>query len=98
MPGGGNGVALKLKCPKVAACAESDGLRRDERRRLSVSMHCKRSLSQNEAGKCGSYLHRPALRWFLNVMIALSAALRRWRYAGTNWCFTFDLLKNFLMS
>ena len=95
---GGNGIALKLKCPKIAACAESDGLRRDEQRRLSVSMHCGRSLSQNEAGKRESQLHKPAMIWFLNVLIALSTALRRCICGGTNWYFTFDLLKDCLMS
>ena len=62
MPGGANGVALKLKCPNIAACAESEGLRRDERRRLRVIMHCGRSLSQYEAGKRESQLHKPAIK------------------------------------
>ena len=98
MPGGGNGVALKLKLPKIAAYAERDGLRRDERRRLSVSMYCGRSLSQNEAGKRESQLHKPAMRWVLNVLTARSVAFRRCKCGGTNWYFTFDLLNDCLMS
>ena len=38
MPGGAKGVALKLNWPKIAACAEREGLRRAERRRLRVIM------------------------------------------------------------
>ena len=34
-------------------------------------------------------VHNPAMKWFLKVMIALSAALLRWHPAGANWTVIF---------
>jgi hypothetical protein len=60
VPGGAKGVALKLKFPKRAACAESFGWRRDERRRLSVSVAWSMSRSHSVKGNLGSQVARPA--------------------------------------
>jgi hypothetical protein len=52
--GGAKGVALKLKFPKSAACAESFGCRLDEWRRLSVSVAWLSSQSHSVRGNLGS--------------------------------------------
>ena len=35
-------------------------------------------------------MHSPAIKWFLNVLIALSAAFLRWHPAGANWTVVFS--------
>jgi hypothetical protein len=69
----------------TCACADNCGLILDPRRMLSVSNACGRSLSHKCSGNIGSHDANPAIKWFLNVCIALSAALRRWMCGGTNW-------------
>jgi hypothetical protein len=39
-------------------------------------------LSQRFSGKLGFVEHSPAMKWFLNVQMARSAALRRWTWGG----------------
>ena len=71
------GVLLKSYCPQTWAYAESFGLMRDPRRRLSVQVACGSRRSHRWMGKFGSVVHSPAIRWFLKVRMARSAALRR---------------------
>ena len=79
------GVRLKSKLPFRHAYADSFRCRRDERNRLSVGSACSHMRSHSETGKSGSQVARPALKWFFQVWIARSAALRRWTWGGTNW-------------
>ena len=54
VPGGASGVALKLKSPQSAGCAERDGFRRDALTILRVNIAWGRSLSHSAIGKAGS--------------------------------------------
>ena len=67
------------------ACAESLGLTLKPRSRFRVWSAWGSSLSHRFIGKLGGVEHRPAMKWFLNVWIALSALLRRWRPDGVSW-------------
>ena len=98
MPGGASGVAAKLKMPYTAVCADSAGLRRDARNRLSVSVHCGMRRSHSFMGYLGSMVQRPAIRWFLYVRMALSAAFLLWIWGGTSWKDTLFLRNDFFMS
>ena len=82
VPGDANGLALKLKLPKIAAWADNEILQREDCRRLNVSAACERVLSQYTKGIFVSQTYIPAMRWFLKVRIVLSASLPRWRW----WC------------
>ena len=57
---------------------------RDARRRFSVRLAWGTSLSHRWSGKSLSHVANPAMKWFLNVLIARSAALLRWMYGGAN--------------
>jgi hypothetical protein len=61
------------------------GLIRDVRRRFRVIVAWGTSLSHRCIGKLGSVVARPAMKWFLNVRMARSAAFARWTPGGTNW-------------
>ena len=84
VPGGAIGVVLKSKLPNNAAYADNDWFRRAERSKFNVILHCGRSRSHSREGNCGSHVYKPAIRWFLYVRIARSAAFRRWMCGGTN--------------
>ena len=43
-------------------------------------------------GKFLCAVHIPAIKWFLNILIALSAAFLRWHPAGANWKVMFSLV------
>ena len=92
VPGGANGVLLKLKFPKRYAYADNFGLTCAFLSRFNVVVYCGRSLSHSSIGKVGSKDTNPAKKWFLKVLIALSAAFLRCTCGGTNWydifCFT----------
>ena len=62
VPGGANGVALKSKLPNVAAYADKDGLRRDDRSKLRVMVACGINLSHSFAGKFVSHRHKPVIK------------------------------------
>ena len=76
VPEGINGVTLKLNFLHSIVYDDNDGLRREDRRKLSVIAVCCISLSQAGAGTMVSQEHKPAIKWFLNVRIARSATLR----------------------
>ena len=77
IPGGAKGDRLKSTAPCTWAWADDLGLILEPRRRLSDSSAFGNNLSHKCNGKCLSTLHRPAMKWFLNMRIARSAALRR---------------------
>ena len=85
VPGGPSGVLLKLKVPCSCAHADNLGLSLDARNRFNVMVAWSSSLSHKCKGKSLSTLHNPAMKWFLNVLIARSAAFRRWMPGGTSW-------------
>ena len=58
---------------------------REPRSKLRVMSACGRSFSHRIKGKSGSVLQRPAMKWFLKVRMARSAALRRWMWGGASW-------------
>ena len=76
---------MKSKLPKRQAWAESLGWRLEERRWFRVMSHWGRRRSHSLSGKFGSQEQRPAMKWFLKVWMARSAALRRWLWGGTRW-------------
>ena len=41
-------------------------------------------------GKFLCAVHNPAMKWFFNVLIALSAAFLRWHPASANWTVIFS--------
>jgi hypothetical protein len=69
--------AVVIKAPWSWACAERRRLIREPRMRFRESSACGSNLSQRLSGKLRSVLIIPAMKWFLNVHIARSAALRR---------------------
>ena len=62
VPGGANGVALKLNSPKRYAQADSFGLHLTDRKRLSVSTALLINLSHWFRGKLGSHNAKPVLK------------------------------------
>jgi hypothetical protein len=76
VPGGSNGVVLKSNGPHTCAHANTFLFSRELRRRLSVIVAWWINRHQRCMGKCASTVLRPAMKWALNVRIALSAALR----------------------
>ena len=62
VPGGANGVALKSKLPNLAAYADKDGLRRDDRSKLRVIVAWGINLSHSLAGKFDSHRHKPVIK------------------------------------
>ena len=62
VPGGTIGVAEKLKLPKMAACAEREGLRREDLTRFSVIIAWGRRRSHSAMGYLGSHVHKSAIR------------------------------------
>ena len=50
------------------------------------------SLSHLFNGKFLCAVHSPAIKWFLTVLIALSAAFLRWHPEVTNWTVIFSLV------
>jgi hypothetical protein len=75
---------VKLYCPCTCACVESLGSVRDPLRRFNVSNACGMSPSHRWRGKSLSVGANPAMKWLLNVWMALLAALRWWMYGGAN--------------
>ena len=62
VPGGAIGVAEKLKLPKMAACADSVGLRREDLTRFNVIIAWGSSRSHSAMGYLGSHVHKPAIK------------------------------------
>ena len=85
MPGGAIGSLLKSYGPNSCDQAECFGLMRDPRMRLMVNTACGMSLSHKCMGNSASVVHNPAIKWFLNVRMARSAALVRCWPGAANW-------------
>ena len=64
---------------------------RDVRSRFNVSSACCRRSHHSCSGNVFPTVHKPAMKWFLNVRIALLAAFKRWLFASTNWIVVFIL-------
>jgi hypothetical protein len=61
-----------------------------------VSVVCGSSLSHKCIGKSLSLLANPAMKWFLNVQMALSAVFCLWIYGGASWYSTSLCVRNSL--
>ena len=85
IPGGAIGCASKLYCPLHCAQADNLGLALEPLIRLSVNSAWKINLHQRCSGKSGGHELSPAMRWFLAVLMARSAAFRLWHPGGTSW-------------
>lgn len=85
VPGGANGVQLKSKVPCSCPYADRWGLSRDVRSRFKVMLAWGTRVSQRYNGKFGSVVQCPATKWFFQVQIARSAALRQCMPGGTSW-------------
>ena len=85
------GGLLKSKLPFMAAWEEKLGFVREEQIRLRVSTAWVMRRSHSWDGKLGSQEASPTQRWFLNVKITCSAALRKCLYGGTSWKLTLYL-------
>ena len=84
MPGGAKGVLLKSKTPSITVYADSWGCWREARSMFKVMVACGNKQHRRFMGNCESVLHRPAMKVFFQVMMALSAALRRCMCGRTN--------------
>jgi len=69
-----NGVWLKSKVPWSCAHDDTLGLSWDLHSRLSISLAWGKRQFQRCMGKSLSALQRPEIKWFLNVLMACSAA------------------------
>ena len=58
--------------------------------RFSVITACGKRLYHLFKGKFLCAVHNPAMKWFFNVLIALSAAFLQWHPAGANWTVIFS--------
>jgi hypothetical protein len=58
---------------------------REPHMRLSEMSACSSSVSHRLRGRVQSVLLNPAMKWFLNVHIARSAALCGWICGGVSW-------------
>ena len=85
MPSGPRGVQLKPKAPQSCAWAEIRGLMLEAQSKWSVTCTCLSMRSQSCIGNFGSVPQRTAIKRFLNVRIACSAALRRCIFGGESW-------------
>ena len=74
MPGGANGMWLKLLSPSNMAYADMLVFSCEILIRLIVSSAWRRSSFHNCIGKNLLTVHKPAMKWFLKVCMARSAA------------------------
>ena len=84
VPGGANGVVLKSSMPCSCSWAERFGLILDVCNMFNVSSAWSSRQHHRCRGKFLSTEHKPLMKWFLNVHIAHSAALRRWICGGVS--------------
>ena len=76
VPGGARGVALKSWIPWSYSWADSFGLILDVCSMLRVSSAWSSRRHHRCKGKFLSTEHKPLMKWFLNVLMARSAAFR----------------------
>ena len=84
VPGGENGVQLKLKVPNSCSQAYIFRLIMDLRIRFIVVVACSKSLYQSYNGEFVLTLHNTSIKWFLDFRISCSAALCWCIFGGTN--------------
>ena len=84
-PGGAKGVLLKSNFPKRYAYADKFGFTVDGHGKFKVRKACGRRGSHSIIGKSGRRVDDPALNWFSNVRIALSAKFALCLWGGTIW-------------
>ena len=93
------GSLLKSYGPKSCDQAECFGLIREPCIKLIVRTACGMSLSHKCMGNLASVVHNPAMKWFLKVRIARSAALVRCWPGAASWYLISLVLKYiFIMS
>ena len=85
------GVLLHENDPSKASHAESFGLNRYGRSRFKFIYACGSSLHQRNKEKSGYTPQRIEMKWFLKVLMVLSAAFALWRFGGTNWKINFSV-------
>ena len=83
--GGANGVQLKLKMTKSCSWVDRFVLNLDLRIRFRLVVDWSKSLYHNCNGEFLLTLHNTSTKWFLNVRIDRSNALRWCMFDGTNW-------------
>ena len=88
VPVGASRVALKSKLPINAAYAERYRFLLDDLKRFTFSCACGIRRSHSLAGNRVSQRNNPVMRWFLKVLMALSAAFHRCTCGGTSWYLT----------
>ena len=74
-PGGARGVLVKSNCPFNCAYTLILGFTQDVYRRLSVNTACGINMFHKTIGNLGLVEHKPAIKWCLNICIALSVVL-----------------------
>ena len=84
VPGGVSGVQLKLKMLISFSWAERFGLMMDLYIRFRVIVAWSNSLYQSWNVKYGFTLHNLEIKWFFNVHISHSSALRLFMFGGTS--------------
>ena len=85
VPGGANGMLLKLKISNSCSWADIFGFILHLRIRFMVVFDWYKSLSQSFNGAFGLTLQNPAIKWFLNVRIARLVVFCQCMFGGTNW-------------
>ena len=71
---------LKSNWPKRCAYANKFGFTVDSYSKFKVRKACGRRQLHSTIGKSGWRVDNPALKWFLNVWIALCSMIMRWNY------------------
>ena len=83
--GGANSVRLKLNIPQSCLWADIFGLILDLRIRFRVIVDWFKSIPRSFNVKSVLTLQNNAMKWFLNVCVAHSDALRWCMFGGNNW-------------
>ena len=93
VPTGASGALLKSKLPNRYAHEDNAGFTLELRSRFKVIYICGSNWSHSLTGKFGSAPAKLASKWFLKVLITLSAEFRKWIWGGTSWYLILFLCK-----
>lgn len=85
VPIGHQGTLLKSWTPSRTWYAETFGCTLEVRNMFNESCACGMNLLHMAAGQSLSIVQNPAMRWFLKVWMARSAALTLWLCGSTSW-------------